>query len=66
MNKETREKISKSTTGKKNHFFGKHHTEEAKEKMKVTKGLKLEVCEICGYRSYRFMKVHKFLEHKDK
>lgn len=33
---EARKKMSLSRTGKKNHFFGKHHTEETKEKLRLT------------------------------
>ncbi len=34
---ETKEKISLSMIGEKNHFYGKHHTEETKEKMRGPK-----------------------------
>lgn len=33
--KKTREKIAQSTMGEKNHFYGKHHTEEANEKNRI-------------------------------
>lgn len=33
FNKETLQKMSDSHKGSKNHFFGKHHSEEAKQKM---------------------------------
>jgi hypothetical protein len=31
---QTKQKISKSTSGEKNHFYGKKHSEETKKKMK--------------------------------
>lgn len=35
--KEHKEKMSERNKGEKNHFYGKHHSEEALEKMKATK-----------------------------
>ena len=34
---ETKEKIANSMIGEKNHFYGKHHTEETKEKLRIPK-----------------------------
>lgn len=36
LSKETRNKISKLTFGNKNHFFGKRHSQESKEKMSTS------------------------------
>ena len=37
MSKETRNKMSETHKGDKNHFFGKHHTEESKNKIREAK-----------------------------
>lgn len=36
VSEETKAKISKSTSGKNNHFYGKHHTEESKMKNRLS------------------------------
>ena len=47
LSKEHKKKISESLTGSKNHFYGKHHTQESKDKMSMKlKGREVVNCRV--------------------